>query len=56
MLIYIYGRESTKVEKKKGGKKRIAHPALLFWSEAARKATHTFLTLLAPILELLPIN
>jgi hypothetical protein len=33
-----------------------AYPARLFCSEAARKATHTFLTLLAPILELLPMN
>lgn len=34
----------------------IEYPGLLFCSEAARKATHTFLTLLAPMLELLPIN
>ena len=32
------------------------YPARLFCSEAARKATQTFLTRLAPMLELLPIN
>jgi hypothetical protein len=33
-----------------------ANPARLFCSEAARKETHTFLTLLAPMLELLPMS
>ena len=32
------------------------YPGLLFCSEAARKAMQTFLILLAPMLELLPIN
>ena len=44
---------SNKEGKLEGGG---AYPARLFCSEAARKATHTFLTLLAPILELLPMN
>ena len=32
------------------------YPSLLFCSEAARRATQTFLILLAPMLELLPIS
>ena len=35
---------------------RYLYPARLLWSVAARKAAQTFVTLLAPMLELLPMN